>query len=166
MGVGTRQDLVVTRTGRTVLRALRSYIVSRNPDVTQIPGHEVTETFRSEADARAVIKGVPGLYDALLAARLLGFDGHVSYRGANIAGGAAANGKAMLALRLQENVARVLEAATLASRKKVEFQEPVHGIFVERISPPVSSDGTIFVEIAGPHDVMRFLAYDLHAAWM
>lgn len=161
LGVGTYEELRVTRTGLLILRALRSYIAARQPALSQTPGHETTPEFRSEREARAMVASVPGLYGALLSARGAGF-GPVQYSSINVAGGAPHNGKTKLIFETGADVAEQLRAVT--TREAVEHGQPVSGIFVDAVSPSVA-DGMVSIQIAGPHDVLRWLAYDVDAWW-
>ncbi len=161
MGTGTHEELRVTRTGITVLRTLRPYITARSPDVSDVPGHEVTEGFRSEDEARAMILAVPGVYDVLLGIREPRF---VScfYDPCNIADGSPANGAAKLNMNVIREVAETLKQSL--PQRQVEMQQPVDDIFLRHVGEP-GHDGRVHVQVGGPHDVMRFLAYDLDARW-
>jgi hypothetical protein len=161
-GRGTFEELRVTTTGTTILRALRAYVRARSPNLQNVPGHEVTDRFRSEAEARRIVDAVPGLYDAVLSARGKGFDATARFSGLNIAQGAAADGKTKLYINLHpEQVSKLRQVTT---QEKVEHGQPVQGIFLDHVGT-VGDDGRVRVQVAGPHDVMRFLAYDIDATW-
>jgi hypothetical protein len=161
-GAGTHEELTVTRTGMTIIRALRSYIRAREPDLSQLPGHETTSDFRTEAEARAVIKGMIGLEDALHQAKRASFE--VGYHSAVSRNDLKPNRKTVLGAPMSREYAAQLKEMT--TPEVVGEGQPVTSIFVQDVFDHFPGDDPrVFVNLAGPHDVLRWLAYDLDAWW-
>jgi hypothetical protein len=163
-GVGTHEELRLTDTGRLVLKVLHSYLLVRQPDLTGVPGHEVTEHFRSEEKARTLIASVPRLHEILLES-VARNRSYCQYEGCRVADGAPANGRATLRLHLRraedgEHLSRV------TTREQANPGEPVQSIYVDTIDHRPADEVEHYLHLAGPHDVIRWLAYDLGATWV
>jgi hypothetical protein len=150
-------ELQVTLTGLLVLTALRPYIALREPDVRNVPGHDVIDNFRSKSEAEKAIATVPNLRSLLTAARS-GMLGKLQYDGAKVVNGTPHNSTAKLIFDLQDRYADRLppSTTTLPTGKTLDELVVVHR--------PVT-EGWIHVQVWGPHDVLRFLAYEFDATW-
>jgi hypothetical protein len=155
---GTHEELEITKTGELVLSALRSFLATRQVPFL-IPGHETTDRFRSEDDARRVLDAVSFLgnlrkYQNRRFTRLLTYDAP------NIARGAPADGRAQLVFR--RVTTEDCSGLPAPERQDVALGTSVGDVWIGSVS---RQDPGFEVQLFGPHDVLRFLAYDLHAAW-
>jgi hypothetical protein len=154
-----REQAHVTPTGILVLRALKPYILARNPSWSHIPGHEVTNEFRTEGEARRQIAKHPEFSGVLGRGRRAGF-GTAQYDSPGIADGAPPTGKAQLLLRINTDGLTVPQLSNV--NLHAQLQDPVSQLALERVSP---HDRGIELQLTGPHDILRFLAYDVDALW-
>lgn len=158
-GVGSWEELRVTSTGQTVLRALRAYIRAREPDVSDVPGHEVTPEFRSKESADALFSGLPNLRVVLAKVRKRGE--RIQFDAANIADGAAHDSKTGLMFRVPEAEAHCLGEPVLTYELAVANAR--NSVLLGGKGEP--KDGMVHLQVIGPHDALRFLAYEFDAEW-
>jgi hypothetical protein len=158
----TRPELSVTKTGSIILAGLRSFLATRSPPLT-VHGHEITAGYRSEAEAREFLKALP--LDLVRRYANRRFDSSVDYDGLYPAAHQVPNGKARLVVRMKKEDA-ITVVQQLGRRDPVKRGTPVDCVFVEEVLSDSSTPTTHeLVLVAGPHDVMRYLAYDLFARW-
>lgn len=163
-GAGTgasHEYLAITRTGVLVLRATRSYLSTRGP-AYPVPGHESREDFRTEMEAETQCRAVTGLVDTILQASRPQFGGHVSYDSPNISAGAPSRGKAQLVVR---NIPSALASSLNFGRvsNSAQIGDPVDEVWY---APPITDQtGQATLHVYGPHDVLRWLAYETDARW-
>ncbi len=152
-------EVRVTGVGQTLRTAMLPYIRAIDPDMTGVPGHEVTPDFRTKEEVEEVISGLPGVRDALRLARSCG--SWLQFSSANIALGAPHNAKTSLDFDVPEEQAQCLGPAEHADSHR-EMKE-LYRLIVSGIAKP--DNGLVRVQVSGPHDVLRHLAYEFDAYW-
>lgn len=163
-GVGGMTRLGISRTGMLILRALRTF-VWEHPVPTDIPGHEPRPGARPSDAANALLSGYSDALQILCAHGNQDFDGSVHFDGITQAS-PPANGKATLVFYRMKTGDGDGIRSLLGQFRKADRNEPVDVVWVDRVEPgPPAYPGTEHVFVAGPHDVMRVLAYGLNALW-
>lgn len=151
-------QLEITTTGRLLLSGVRSYLAIK--PLPETPGHESASGFRPELEARALLAAIPNV-DTLRSYQNKRFGMFVQYSPPNVAAGASPRGRAQLLFRQFSPE----HAATLPlSKRDIPHGTPVDDLWFEQVSPG-DTEGSKTAFLMGPHDVLRFLAYDLFAAW-
>jgi hypothetical protein len=158
----TRPELTVTATGKLILAGLRTFLAVRTPPF-EVPGHEVTSEFRSEPEARAILAATP--LEVLRRYSNKRFSGAIDYDGLDLSVHHSPRGKTRLVVKMSRSDATELQHA-LGRKDPVKRGDPVDSIYVEEILPdPEGSATHELVLVAGPYDLVRYLAYDLFARW-
>lgn len=156
---GGRPELTITRTGILVLRAARSYLATRRA-TSDLPIHQGGPDYRGEAEARAVIAAIPNLSDVLLRNAAPRFSRRMQYDapGANEKPPIARAKAKLITPDLKQTDVGLLVG--FGEDEAAQSGEPVNGIWIRGTGP----EGNV-LHIHGPHDVLRFLAYDVDAVW-
>lgn len=165
-------DLTITRTGKLVLTALDAYTRARPiPFAFEVPGREVWAGSRTEDDARRVLaEQAPGLADMVAPlARAKG--ARYSFPSWSTPAGALEPPPFDGAAWLQ------IEGVDRESAERVRAVRPFEPVRHENMRATgrmseVAVDAHKFdgrddwyVRVYGPHDVLRWLAEDVDAAW-
>ncbi len=144
---------------QTLRRAMLPYLRAVEPDLTGVPGHEVTDEFRTKERAEEMMGGLPGMRDALRLARSHGRNPWFS--GAKIYLGASPRNTATLDIDVPQEHATCLGRADRATA--VSEARELGRLIVRGIAEP--HEGVVSIQVAGPHDVLHHLAYEFDAYW-